>query len=85
VSCGARRLAAWHAHFVKMMPVLIGIATLATAAWLQVHTVRTFLAVSGFAFDLLALGTSKNVPAGQPVLSSCHLTCIRSRIARARR
>jgi Domain of unknown function (DUF1772) len=112
-----------HVHFVKMMPILIGIALLSSAAWLvlirsrigsvefvflalgalasvsvivvtravnvpinnqlmtwiasspppdvreiwarweQVHTVRTFLAVLGFALELLAFGTSKNVPA----------------------
>jgi uncharacterized membrane protein len=112
-----------HVHFVKMMPILIGIAILSSAAWLvlirsrigsvefvflalgalaytsvivvtrmvnvpinsqlmtwiasspppdamkiwarweQVHTVRTFLAVLGFALELLAFGTSKNVPA----------------------
>jgi uncharacterized membrane protein len=32
------------------------------ARWEQVHTVRTFLAVLGFAFESLALGTSRNVP-----------------------
>jgi uncharacterized membrane protein len=112
-----------HAHFVKMMPILIGIATLSSVAWLvlirarsggaefvlvalgtlayisvivltrmvnvpinnqlmtwnavspppdvmeiwarweHVHTVRTFLAVSGFTFELLAFGASKNDPA----------------------
>jgi uncharacterized membrane protein len=111
-----------HVHFVKMMPILIGIAILSSVAWLvlirvrmgspefvflalatlayisvlvltrtfnvpinnqlmtwnassppsdvmeiwarweQVHTVRTFLAVLGFAFESLALGTSRNVP-----------------------
>ena len=112
-----------HMHFAKMMPILIGIAILSSAAWLvlirsrigsaefvslalgtlayisvivltrtvnvpindqlmtwiasspppdvmeiwarweQVHTVRTVLAVLGFALELLAFGTSKNVPA----------------------
>ena len=33
------------------------------ARWEQVHTVRTFVAVIGFAFELLAFGTSPNVPA----------------------
>ena len=31
--------------------------------WEQVHTVRTCVAVVGFAFELLAFGTSQNVPA----------------------
>jgi uncharacterized membrane protein len=112
-----------HVHFVKMMPILIGIAILSSVAWLvlirsriesaefvflalgalayisvlvvtrtvnvpinnqlmtwnasspppdvreiwsrweQVHTIRTFLAVLGFAFELLAFGRSTNVPA----------------------
>ena len=112
-----------HVHFVKMMPILMGIAILSSVAWLilirtrvgslgfaflalatlafvsigvltrtvnvpindrlmtwnasstpsdmmeiwarweQVHTVRTCLAVLGFAFELLAFGTSQNVPA----------------------
>jgi len=111
-----------HSHFVRMMPILIGIAILSSAAWLvlirsriasaeflflalgtlafisvivltrtinvpinnqlmtwnasspppnvmeiwarweQVHTVRTFLAGLGFTAELLASGTSKNVP-----------------------
>lgn len=112
-----------HVHFVKMMPVLIGIALLSSLAWLawirsriaspefvflalgalallsiivvtrtvnvpinnqlmtwnpssppadvmeiwarweHIHTVRTIAAVVGFASELLALGTSRNVPA----------------------
>lgn len=112
-----------HAHFVTMMPILIGIAILSSVAWLvlirarvgsaeflflalatvatisvivltrtvhvpinsqlmtwtasspppdvmgiwarweQAHTVRTVLAVLGFALELSAFGTSKNVPA----------------------
>ena len=112
-----------HAHFVRMMPILIGIAILSSVAWLvlirarmgsaellflalgtlaaisvivltrtvhvpinnqlmtwnasspppdvmgiwarweQAHTVRTVLAVLGFALELLSFGTSKNVPA----------------------
>jgi uncharacterized membrane protein len=112
-----------HVHFVKMMPVLMGVAILSSVAWLilirsrvgswgysflvlatlayvsvavltrtvnvpindllmtwnasspppnvmeiwarweQVHTVRTCVAVMGFAFELLAFGTSHNVPA----------------------
>ena len=30
------------------------------ARWEQMHTARTFLAVLGFAFELLAFGASKN-------------------------
>ena len=108
-----------HAHFVRMMPVLMGLAILATAAWLvrirsrarsaefvflalagvawvsvsaitgainmpindqlmawdpaspptdvraiwarweQAHTVRTLLAVAGFALELLAFGAAR--------------------------
>lgn len=33
------------------------------ARWEQVHTVRTFIAVLGFACELLAFGTSRNQPA----------------------
>jgi uncharacterized membrane protein len=32
------------------------------ARWEQLHTVRTFLAVLGFAFALVAFGASRNVP-----------------------
>jgi uncharacterized membrane protein len=112
-----------HQHFVRMMPILIGIALLSSVAWLvlirsrigsvefvflalgalasisvivvtrtvnvpinnqlmtwtasspppdvqeiwgrweQAHTVRTVLAALGFALELAAFGTSKNVPA----------------------
>jgi len=112
-----------HVHFVKMMPVLMGIAILSSLAWLvlirsrigtvsflllalgtlayisvlvvtrtvnvpinnqlmtwsasspppdvmkiwarweQVHTVRTFIAVIGFACEVLAFGASTNGPA----------------------
>jgi hypothetical protein len=33
------------------------------ARWEQVHTVRTFLSVLGFAFELVAFGASKSGPA----------------------
>ena len=33
------------------------------ARWERVHTVRTYLAVFGFAFELLAFGAARNVPA----------------------
>jgi uncharacterized membrane protein len=112
-----------HVHFVKMMPILMGIAILSNVAWLvlirsrvgswgfsflvlatlayvsvavltrtvnvpindllmtwnasspppnvleiwtrweRVHTIRTCVAVAGFAFELLAFGASQNVPA----------------------
>jgi len=42
-----------HVHFVKMMPILMGIAILSSAAWLVL--IRSRVASVGFVF--LALGT----------------------------
>jgi Domain of unknown function (DUF1772) len=48
-----------HAHFVKMMPILLGIAVLASLAWLV--RIRSHVGSASFAFLALATITSISV------------------------